>query len=160
MSDQIPYILWLPLGGLVSVAIAAVAFVITRKRHRRARRPKDQTARRMAVLSAVKPLTARKDTSLASEDIIAALREELAAFQASYRADLAQMRVELRGKDAPNHPSIPRDAQDRLEQAIDLARVGYDAAAISGTCDLDLADAAALVRFHGPSRVAAQSTQH
>lgn len=158
MPDHISDFLWLPLGGLIAVLMLAIVF--TRKHLRHNQSPRHAAAKKVAVLSAVKPLPMREHSSQKAEDLAAILRAELAAFQAAYRADLKQFRADMRAQDQPLRMVMTHDAHDRLEQAIDLARTGQDAAAISTACDLNLSDAAALVRYHGPHRAAAGSSQH
>lgn len=160
MPDQIPSLLWLPLGGLVAVVLFAAAVVMSRRRLRQDQRPKPRATKTAPVLGGFKPVTVAAAPTPTSEDMVEMLRAELAAFRAIYRADLAQALAELRVQSAAARPTMPQDVQDRLEQAIELARIGHDAAAISSSCDLDPADAAALVRFHGPSRTAEISRQH
>lgn len=160
MPDQIPDLLWLPLGGLVAVVLLALALIMSRHQLRQKQAVEPRAPRTPPVLGGVKPVTAAVSPASKSEDVVEMLRAELAEFRAAYRADLAQVLAELRDQTATSRPAMPQDAQGRLEQAIELARVGQDAASISSRCDLDLADAAALVRFHGPGRGIAASTQH
>ena len=160
MPDQIPSLLWLPLGGLVVVAIVAVAVIKFRRQLRQDQLHKRQLTKTAPVLSGVKPAAVAAASTPNSEDVVEMLRAELAAFRAAYQADLSQVLAELRAQTAAPRPTLPHDAQNLLEQAIDLARIGHDAASISDSCDLNPADAAVLVRFHGPNRVAAISRRH
>ncbi|WP_439138077.1 hypothetical protein [Roseicyclus sp.] len=160
MPDQTIFFLWLPLGGLVAVAIALAALLIAFSRLRRELAQRDHAAKKAAALGAAKPITVSQTPSLTREDIVAIMQSEMAAFQAALRADLVQMRADMRGYAGASGAAKPQDAGGRVDQAIDLARAGHDAAFIARTCDLDMADAAALVRFNGPGRVAARSPQH
>lgn len=159
MPDQIPSLLWLPLGGLVAVALVAVA-VFKLRRPMSDQMHKRQLTKTAPVLSSVNPVSVAATSTPKSEDVVEMLRAELAAFRAVYQADLSQVLAEQRAQMAAPRPTMPQDAQDLLEKAIELARMGHDAASISGSCDLDPADAAALVRFHGPNRVAVISRRH
>lgn len=149
MPVQIPDFLWLPLGGLVTVVLLALALIMSRRQSRQKQAFEPRAPKTPPVLAGVKPVTAAVSPASKSEDVVEMLRAELAEFRVAYRADLAQVLAELREQTTTSRPATPQDAQGRLEQAIELARVGHDAALISSRCDLDLADAAALVRFHG-----------
>lgn len=160
MSDQIPNFLWLPLGGLVVVALLAVALIMSRRQLRQKQAVEPRSPKTAAVLGAVKPVSVAATPTPKPEDVVEMLRAELTAFRAAHQADLSQVLAELRDLAVTSRPAMPQDLQGRLDLAIELARVGQDAASISSRCDLDPADAAALVRFHGPSRLAAALRQH
>jgi hypothetical protein len=154
------FFFWLLVGGLVlvSIALGAVggAFIsLRRDLAQRENAPRKSTLERVAKLSGTNTNSATPKTEIAT-----LLREELAAFQAVYRADLAQMRAEIRSTDAQTASFTPKNGLDRLDHAIALARAGHKGEFIARTCDLDPADAEALVRFHGPERALALSLQH
>lgn len=160
MPDQILIFLWLPLGGIIVVSLLAVALIMSRRQLRQKQAVEPQSPKTAAVLDAVKPVSVTANPAPKPEDVVEMLRAELTAFRVAYQADLSQVLTEMRDKTATSRPAMPQEVQGRLDLAIELARVGQDAASISSRCDLDLADAAALVRFHGPSRGAAALRQH
>lgn len=159
MPDQSMTVLWLLAGGLVVVSAAlgglAVAFVQLRREMAR----RNGAVRKKTPRDPAEPSGAYPTDALTKDAIAAVLREEWAAFQALYRADLARMLTETRSGDAPNAMPQSQAGLDRLDHAIALARAGHDADVIMRECELDLADAEALVRFHGPDRPAGASSQ-
>lgn len=111
------------------------------------------SATKIAAQSPSAPFGTAAGPAISGEDIAAALAEELAAFQAVYRADLAKILAEIRGADAPRATPAERDGRNRLDDAIALAKAGHDSDTLTRLCDLERADAEALVRFHGPERL-------
>lgn len=154
MPDQSIAAFWLLLSGLVAVSIAlgVVGTALFRLRS-------DSAAR--IILSrnaAVRPGDGAAD-ALSKDDIIAILRDELLVFQAVYRADLAKVLAEKHMGDAPAVTTCLQNGVERLDHAIALARAGHNVENIVQACDLDPADAAALVRFNGPQRAFVPSSQ-
>jgi hypothetical protein len=154
MPDQFMTVVWLLAGGLVVVLIALGAVGAAFLRLRR-----DSAAGNTTAIHAPKPSGHVAPGAISKDDIRAVLREELAAFQAVYRADLAQIVAGKPGIDAPAVLPEMQGGLDRLDHAIALARAGHDADFIGRTCDFDPADAEALVRFNGPGRALAASSQ-
>lgn len=160
MPDQSLFLFWLLAGGLVAVSstLGVMATAYVRLRRDLAQR---DAAPRKAPPERVARLSGNIGNSAVSKDDIATLmREELALFQAAYRADFAKALAEIQSSDAPTALFTPKNGIDRLDHAIALARAGQKVDFIARVCDLDPADAAALVRFHGPERTLAASSQH
>lgn len=155
MIDQPMTLFWLPLGGLVAVTLALAALWLAVLRLRRELAQRHHAALKAANLGAMP-----KAQSLTREEILAIIQTEMAAHHAALRADLAQILVDNGRNLGPKGAAIGQDTGELVEQAIDLARAGHDAAFIAGACRLDMGDAAALVRFHGPVRGPARSPQH
>jgi hypothetical protein len=154
MPDHLMIFVWLLLGGLIAVSIAlgAVGTAFLRLR-------KEGAAGKTMTLSAPKPSGDVAHGAISNDDIVAIMREEFEAFQALYRADLAKFFAGKPDVDAPAVIPEPQGGIDRLDHAIALAQAGHDADFIGRACDLDPADAEALVRFNGPGRAFAASSQ-
>jgi hypothetical protein len=155
MIDQTMTLFWLPLGGLVAVATVLVALWLAVSRLRGELAQRDHAARKVA-----RPGEIAKAQGLTREEIMAIIQTEMAAHHAALRADLAQILVDNGRNLGPKGAELAQDTGDLVDRAIVLARAGHDAGFIAGACALDLADATALVRFHGPGRGAARSPQH
>lgn len=155
MIDQPMTLFWLPLGGLVAVAMALAALWLAVSRLRGELVQRDHAARKLA-----KPGAVPKAQSLTREEILAIIQTEMAAHHAALRADLVQILVDNGRNLGPKGAELAQDTGDLVDRAIVLARAGHDAGFIAGACALDMADATALVRFHGPGRGAARSPQH
>ena len=158
MTDQSMFSLWLLVGGLSGVWIGLFAVGVAVLRLRRDLSRKYIAALKAAPDRAAWAPGAPVGGAASKEDIIAALRDELSAFQADYRSDLALALAESRRPEVAPAPPAPRTGLDRLDHAISLAKAGHKADFIMRSCDLDVADAKALVRFHGPLRAVGGSS--
>lgn len=160
MPDQSMFVFWLLSGGLVVVSAALGALAIACLRLRRDLAERDGALRRVGAERLARPAAGGAGAGLTKQEIATMLREEWAAFQAVYRADLARMQGETGTPDAAGLPHSSKSSADRLDQAIALAKAGQKGDFIARACGLAPADAEALVRFHGPERSAAASAQH
>lgn len=163
MPDQSMTVFWLLAGGLVVVSAALGKLAVAYVRLRREMARRDGPNRRTIPKISSPPSGGSAAETLTRDAIAAVFRAEFSAFQAAYRAEIELIRAEIRTGDAlnavPEAVQVPQSAQDRLDHAIALARAGAQADAIMRECDLDQADAEALVRFHGPRRAAEKSPQ-
>lgn len=163
MPDQSMTVLWLLAGGLVVVSAALGKLALAYLRLRREMVRRDGPNRRTIPKISSPASGGSAGETLTRDAIAAVFRAEFSAFQAAYRAEIDQIRAEIRTSDAPE--AVPEALQvqpagrDRLDHAIALARAGAQADAIMRECELDQADAEALVRFHGPRRAAEKSPQ-
>jgi len=159
MPDQSMTVLWLLAGGLVVVSAALGGLVVVFVQLRREMAHRNGAARKTSSKNLAEPAGAYAPDVMTKDRIAAVFRDEWAVFQAVYRADLARILAETRSADAASTMPERQGGFDRLDRAIALARAGRDANVIMRECELDLADAEALVRFHGPERAAGGSSQ-